>query len=126
LARAAAATAKVVAEFVRAFALSMPDGNINAFANRTLPDAIYVTIRENRPVNLVGAFEKPVKPEDGYVTASIERLGRYAQKVYGTFASKPEKAYVVTLDDGLDELGGVCDFNTLLESIETDIKGALQ
>ena len=39
----------------------MPTGKQNTFANRTAPDLAYITIRSDQPVNLVGAFEKPVR-----------------------------------------------------------------
>lgn len=60
--------------FVEAFVKSMPTGKINTFANQTLPQAVIVTLRSDRPVNMVSAFEKPIKSEDGYVDKSIERL----------------------------------------------------
>jgi CRISPR system Cascade subunit CasC len=126
LAGDAGAAAKVIVEFVRAFALSMPGGKMNTFANRTMPDAICVAVREDHPINLVGAFENPVKPGDGYVAASIERLSKYAQKVYGSFASKPKKAYAVSLDGGLGEIADPCDLGTLLENLEADVQGALR
>lgn len=44
--------AEVVRSFGEAFIRSMPTGKQNTFANRTLPDAVYVTIREDQPVNL--------------------------------------------------------------------------
>jgi CRISPR system Cascade subunit CasC len=126
LAGDADAAAKVAAEFVRAFVRSMPDGRINSHANNTLPDAVYVALRNDQPVNFVGAFENPVRSTDGYVAASIERLKKYTQGVYGSFASKPEQAYVVTLDGGLEGLGDVRDFDGLLKNIESDVKGALR
>ena len=43
--------------FAEAFIRSMPSGKQNTFANRTLPDMVYVTFRNEQPVNLVGAFE---------------------------------------------------------------------
>ena len=39
--------AEVVRSFGEAFIRSMPTGKQNTFANRTLPDAVYVTIRED-------------------------------------------------------------------------------
>ena len=61
------ATAKAISEFVRAFLLTMPTGKQNTFANRTVPYAVYIAARRDQPVNLVGAFERPVLPsgEDG-------------------------------------------------------------
>ena len=34
--------------FAQAFLLSMPTGKQNSFANRTLPDAVYVTVRRDQ------------------------------------------------------------------------------
>lgn len=59
---------------IEAFANSMPSGKSNSFANQTLPQAILITVRNNRPVNLVSAFEEPIKPLQGYVQKSIEKL----------------------------------------------------
>lgn len=43
--------------FVEAFVKSMPTGKINSFANQTLPQAVVVSLRSDRPINLVSAFE---------------------------------------------------------------------
>ncbi|MDD3400137.1 MAG: type I-E CRISPR-associated protein Cas7/Cse4/CasC [Eubacteriales bacterium] len=88
-------TADAVAAFVKAFVCAMPTGKQNTFANRTLPDAVLVTIRRDQPLNLVGAFEKPIRPSDnGYVEASAKRLADYAKKCYSSFADKPEASLV--------------------------------
>lgn len=47
--------------FIEAFSNSMPTGKVNTFANQTLPQALIVIVRRDRPVNLVSAFENPVK-----------------------------------------------------------------
>lgn len=67
-------TIKAVKLFVRAFVNSMPTGKINSFANQTLPQAVIVSLRADRPINLVSAFEKPVQSENGYVNKSIQKL----------------------------------------------------
>jgi len=75
------ATAKTVRAFVDAFARSMPTGKINTFANRTPPSAVYVAIRQDQPLNLVGAFERPIKASDeGYVKESAKALVRKANE----------------------------------------------
>ena len=67
--------AQAVRVFGEAFIRSMPTGKQNSFANRTLPDAVYVTLREDQPVNLCGAFEKPVrKSPEGYAEPSKTAL----------------------------------------------------
>jgi CRISPR system Cascade subunit CasC len=87
------ALAKAVKEFARAFVLSMPDGKQNTFANRTLPDAVVIAVRSDQPVNLVGAFETPVKGE-GYAAKSVEAFEAYSAKVYQTFG-EPNIGYTV-------------------------------
>ena len=67
-------TTKAVKLFVKAFVNSMPTGKINSFANQTLPQAIIVSLRADRPINLVSAFEEPVQSENGYVNKSIKKL----------------------------------------------------
>lgn len=71
-----AAVAHGATEFVRGFALSMPTGFANSTAPKTLPTLVLVSLREDRPVSLVGAFERPVKADDegGYLDASVRRL----------------------------------------------------
>jgi CRISPR system Cascade subunit CasC len=84
-------------EFLRAFVNSMPTGKQNTFAANTLPDAVLVVLRTDRPINMVGAFEKPVNPVngEGLVSSSTDVLEKYAQSIYRDFCSKPVKAYVV-------------------------------
>ena len=67
-------TINAIKLFIEAFSNSLPTGKINTFANDTLPQAIMVNIRDDRPVNLVSAFENPVRSKDGYVEESVKRL----------------------------------------------------
>lgn len=74
-------TINAIKLFVEAFVKSMPEGKINTFANQTLPSAILVTLREDRPVSLVTAYEKPIKSNDGYVDKSIKEMINEYEKV---------------------------------------------
>lgn len=83
--------------FVESFVRSMPTGKVNTFANQTIPDAVMVTIRSDRPINLVTAFEEPVRSEKGFVDQSIKRLideYKNVQKI----VKKPVCNYLLTLD----------------------------
>ena len=60
--------------FIKTFIESMPTGMINSFANHTIPQAVVVTLRSDRPVNMVSAFEEPIKSENGFVNPSIVKL----------------------------------------------------
>ena len=84
--------------FVEAFVKSMPTGKINTFANQTLPQAVVVSLRADRPVNMVSAFEKPVKSNEGYVNKSIERLFEEYTK-YDKILDKPIYTAYLLLDD---------------------------
>ena len=102
--------------FVRAFLLSMPTGKQNTFANRTLPDAVYVAIRKDQPVNLCQAFERAVPASDrGFSAPSKERLVRCAKEVYANYAAEPAAAF--TLGTGLEELGQPMPIDRLLDAV---------
>jgi CRISPR system Cascade subunit CasC len=60
--------------FLETFTRSMPSGHQNTFAHRTLPNLISVVLREDQPVNLVGAFEEPVRSNGRIAAASALRL----------------------------------------------------
>ncbi len=117
-------TAESVKTFVDAFIRSMPTGKINTFANRTLPSAVMVTIREDQPINLVGAFEKPVKAgDDGYVEKSCKALVDHAKATYDNWLDKPVVSFVV--GNGLDELGDKVSLKDMLAKLESEISNRL-
>jgi CRISPR system Cascade subunit CasC len=114
-------TADAVCEFVRAFICSMPTGKQNTFANRTLPDAVLVALRADQPVNLVGAFERPVPAGDeGYVTASTMRLVSHAEGVYRNYGGEPVLSLVNS--ELLSALGSVYPLNTLLDKLSDELR----
>ena len=115
--------AAVVRSFGEAFIRSMPTGKQNTFANRTLPDAVYVAIREDQPVNLCGAFERAVgRSAEGYAEPSKRALQAYAQKLYATYGT-PTQSFVV--GTGLEQLGEAQPLQTMLEVLEAAVKGNL-
>ena len=61
--------------FVDSFVRSMPTGKITTFANRTLPDAVLVQVRNDQPINMVGAFEDPiVAGQHGFAEPAVKRF----------------------------------------------------
>lgn len=112
--------------FVEAFAKSLPTGKVNTFANQTLPQAILVTIRDDRPVNLVSAFEEPVTSNDGYVEKSITKLLKEEEKVL-KFVNKPLHTYYLTLADMGEKIEGEYDtFEELLNEFSKDLEANLK
>ncbi|MDD4772944.1 MAG: type I-E CRISPR-associated protein Cas7/Cse4/CasC [Eubacteriales bacterium] len=121
------AASRAVKEFVNAFVCSMPTGKQNAFANGTPPYAVMVALRRDQPVNLVGAFETPVKEgQGGYLKKTAETLKQYTQTVYDTFYAKPEHVFITAMDNSLDGLGEVSDFSELLKKTEQAVHSILQ
>jgi len=88
--------------FIKGFCLSMPTGKQNTFANRTLPEAVVVSVRDDQPVSLVGAFEKPIRTNeaDGYLTRSVGALAEHARAIEDNYGLKPLAGFVVALKGG--------------------------
>lgn len=70
-----------LALYIEAFIKSLPTGKVNTFANQTLPDAVLITLRTDRPLNLVTAFEKPLRSREGFTRKSIEKLVEESNKI---------------------------------------------
>lgn len=86
------AAAKAIGGFVDVFATSLPTGKQNTFAAHTLPAALIVSIRSDRPISLVGAFENPVYPRvhpeapaTGYTEASVRRMVEHAADLEASY-----------------------------------------
>lgn len=109
--------------FVKSFVESMPTGKINTFANQTLPQAIVVSLRSDRPLNMVSAFEEPIKSDNGYVGKSIEKLFAEYTK-YDKILDKPIfTAYLILGDTEVNEIGkSEASLNDLLEDLGKEIE----
>ena len=113
--------AETVRAFAEAFIRSMPTGKQNSFANRTLPDAVYVALRQDQPVNLCGAFDKPVRRcAEGYVEPSKAALQQYAKRCYAEFTEAPEQSFTVGI--GLEELAQPMPLKAMLAALEQAVK----
>ena len=115
--------------FIRGFCLSMPTGKQNTFANRTVPEAVVVTVREDQPVSLVGAFEEAV-PADaarGYVARSVEALARHAATIEDNYGLEPLRSFVVALTDSnaVASLGERVSFKDLPERVREVVTSRL-
>lgn len=90
-------TAEAVEGFLDAFVLSMPTGKQNSYANSTIPYTVYVTLRNDLPVNLSGAFEKAVTAgrdgNEGYEQASFKALEEHARNIYENWLTNPDKEF---------------------------------
>ncbi|EID14939.1 type I-E CRISPR-associated protein Cas7/Cse4/CasC [Mycolicibacterium phlei] len=116
------ATRRAVEAFARAFVRSMPTGKQNTFANRTLPEAVVVFVRDSQPVNLVGAFEQPVREGEraGRVKGACEAFRDEAKEIERAFGETPVAAWVTRVGSdtaSLDDLGANVAFDELVSSL---------
>ncbi|PNL43986.1 type I-E CRISPR-associated protein Cas7/Cse4/CasC [Mobiluncus mulieris] len=95
------AARKAASLFVKAFIESMPTGKQNTFANNTLPELVYIAVRDTRSVSLVNAFEEPVlaDADHGRVQNAVAALAREENSVESTYGMKPLAAFVIGLKD---------------------------
>lgn len=119
----AEAASKAVAAFIRAFVTSMPTGKQNTFANRTLPDAVVVSVRESQPVNLVGAFEDAIVASDSSTRLhqASQRLADYSAEIDRAYAQSSVASYVLRVGaqtQPLAVLGEGVDIDELVSSVE--------
>ncbi|MBA4084674.1 MAG: type I-E CRISPR-associated protein Cas7/Cse4/CasC [Kytococcus sp.] len=122
-----AATAVAAAAFVKGFVCSMPTGKQNTFGNRTLPDAVVVMVRQGQPVSLVGAFEEPVRVDQGFVRGSAERLAAHAESMNRAYDSSPTQSWVVRATDtaaAVDVLGDVTTLDAMVAGVRQAVSVA--
>ncbi|WP_100447759.1 type I-E CRISPR-associated protein Cas7/Cse4/CasC [Glycomyces xiaoerkulensis] len=111
------ATGRAVETAVRAFVTSMPSGKQNTFANRTLPDAVLLTVRDTQPVNLVGAFESPADEKDGRLESAVRMLAAQAEAVDGAFGTTPVAAWSVCVGERTMRLAELAESVSLDELV---------
>lgn len=74
---------KAVEAFIEGFVASLPTGKINTFGNHTLPDAVVVKVRSDRPISLVSAFEEPITVDQigGHMRGACGKLAAFSREV---------------------------------------------
>lgn len=125
------ASAAAVGAFLRAFITSMPTGKQNTFANRTLPEAVLVTIRDRQPVNLAGAFEDAVVANENETRLhrASARLADYAREVDAAYSQRPVASFVLrtgTQTEPLSGLGGAVTLDELVKAVQTTVSERLE
>ena len=76
----------VVRTFVEATIKAIPGARKNTMNGNTLPVFVLGVVREKgHPVQLVNAFENPVRPNQGYATKSVELLKAEYKKLKDTW-----------------------------------------
>lgn len=124
------ATRRAVSAFVEAFVRSMPTGKQNTFANRTLPEAVVVMIRDRQPINLVGAFEAPIADERhiGRIKAAVDALAVEAKEIERAYGETPVRTWVTRVGTdtaGLDDLAASGSFAQLVAELDDELEARL-
>lgn len=121
-----------VDSFVEHFARSIPSGHQNSFAHRTLPSLVAVVVREDQPVNLVSAFEKPLLPDEegeGLAADSAVRLAVEYDRATRQWGDMPAHVAVChTFDpDGHtgERLATIFGANTTFPALTADLRAEL-
>jgi CRISPR system Cascade subunit CasC len=97
------ATAEALRVFLTAFVTSIPTGHENSFAHRTPPSLVSVVVRDDRPVNLVSAFEDPIRANGhGIARSSAERLAKELRQVDALWGCHPRHVASTYAPDGVD------------------------
>lgn len=107
-----AATTAAVKAFVESFVSSIPQGKINSFAHATLPELVYVTIRDSQAINLVGAFERPVGPD--FVANATAALVKREKEYESAYDVTPAYSWVVRVGDDTKAADALVDHTSNL------------
>lgn len=126
----ATATRRAVEAFLTAFVRSMPTGKQNTFAHRTLPDAVLVRMRDTQPINLVGAFETPVRETDtaGRIKLAAAALAQHTAAVENAYGERPTASWVTQVGEQtavLADLGKAVTFGELVNGVGEQVAVAL-
>lgn len=120
------AALEAVKTFLEAFTYSMPTGKQNSYANKTLPNAVLVSVRSDQPINLVGAFEMPIKTTDrGTVYSALEAMSKYSQDLCDAFGKNPLSSWIVSVGNNeeiFDALGSRVSFDQLLSNLDSFLR----
>lgn len=113
--------------YLKSFLLSMPTGKQNSYANKTIPSYVLVTLRTDTPVNLVSAFEKPIKSREGYVEESVQKLEEEYQSTL-QFIEQPKLTVALSKFNTkqADDINVASNLNDLLAQVSDGLKKAVQ
>jgi len=94
----------------------VPSAKQQSFAAHNLADFALVSFSDI-PVSLANAFEKPVKPNGGFLAPSIARMNEYWQATHRGYGLDEEvKKFRLGAEDGSDEATSLAELETWVES----------
>src|ERR1039457_2874599 len=93
---------KVVEAFLHAALFAVPNARKNSMNANTLPGYVLGIVKEGQPLQLVNAFENPVRSNKGIMDASIVALKEHHKQLKETWSIKPTLEIAMP-DKPLDE-----------------------
>jgi CRISPR system Cascade subunit CasC len=94
---------RVVGAFFRASIIAVPGARKNSMNAHTLPGYVLGLVKDKgQPLQLINAFENPVRPKNGLMEASIAALNTHHEQLKKTWGIKPSVEVTVS-DKPLDE-----------------------
>ena len=120
------AALRAIEAFTRSFVVSMPTGKQNTFANRTRPGFVMLEVRNDQPVNLVGAFENPIRSTSGVLPQAAQELARFAVAGEVAYGSKPVRREVVVADPNAEEAVAAFEGAVNEDNFEDAVKATIE
>lgn len=112
--------------FISSFITSLPTGKQNSFAHNTVPELVYIAVRDTRSLSLVNAFEAPVRTGDdrGRRAEGAARLAQEEASLEKSYGFVPKASFVMGLNDLPGAFDGIATATTLPQ-IEARVRDAL-
>lgn len=94
----------ILRAFIRAALVATPSARKNSMNAGTLPhEALGIRKPKGQPLQLVNAFEKPVRPNGGgFAEASLDSMKEHLAGIEKVWGSQGTKVYLTETDGGLD------------------------
>lgn len=122
------AAVEATTAFVNSFITSLPSGKQNSYAHNTVPELVYLTIRDTRSLSLVNAFENPVRAADGASRreAAAKLLATEAEQLERNYGFVPAASFVIglgVLTEPFVELATVTTLPALADQLRAELTG---
>ena len=114
------AAIEALTAFGKSFVRALPTGKLNSYANWTLPELVYVTVRPDRPVSLVNAFIDPVTAtsnQERQMSAAVA-LADEARAIQDTYGMLPDHAWIAALGNLAEPFTGIASKATLSQLLD--------
>ncbi|ATG50696.1 type I-E CRISPR-associated protein Cas7/Cse4/CasC [Brachybacterium vulturis] len=120
------AAVEATTAFVNSFITSLPSGKQNSYAHNTVPELVYLTIRDTRSLSLVNAFESPVRAADGVSRreAGAQLLASEAKQLESNYGFVPVASFAIglgALTEPFTEFATVTTLPALADQLRSEL-----